>query len=530
MFEGSFRPFDASGQFLSGTSQGETRKLAVRGAGFTLLSGGAGFAVQLISAVVLARLLTPGDYGLVAMVTTFNLLLTNFGLNGFTEAIQQREQINRRLISNLFWINSGVGLLLTIGFAGAGSLLARFYGDSRVAYVTVAMAPTIFLSSLSVEHLALLKRAMRFSTVSFNDMVARVISLTVSIVLAWFHFGYWALVAGALATPLSTLMGAWLTCRWIPGWPRREAGTGSMIRYCLNVYGRFSFNYFARNTDNLLVGWRFGSSALGFYKKAYDLFLLPACQLTAPLTSVAVSGLSRLDNRSEQYRRYFLRTIAVMAFVGMGVGADLTLVAKDVIRLVLGPGWEAAGRIFMFFGPGVGIMLIYNTHGWLHLSIGTAHRWFRWVIVEFAVTAGLFLLGLHWGPSGIAAAWTLSFWILTIPAFWYAGSPIGFRFAPVFAEIWRYILAGLAAGFAAAAVLRSAGFFGGMTGAGGAFLRIMADSALFATLYLIAIVILHGSTAPLAQFKGLAFEMMPWGKGSKPATAIAVAEAETVTS
>ncbi|MGB9234317.1 MAG: lipopolysaccharide biosynthesis protein [Terriglobales bacterium] len=524
------RPFDASGQFRPGASQGETRKLAVRGAGFTLLSGGAGFGVQLISTVVLARLLTPGDYGLVAMVTTFNLLLTNFGLNGFTEAIQQREQINRRLVSNLFWINAGVGLLLTIAFAGAGSLLARFYGDPRVAHVTVAISPTIFLSSISVEHLALLKRAMRFSTVSFNDMVARVISLTVSIGLAWFHFGYWALVAGALATPLTTAIGAWLRCRWIPGWPRREAGTGSMVRYCLNVYGRFSFNYFARNTDNLLVGWRFGPSALGFYKKAYDLFLLPACQLTAPLTSVAVSALSRLDAKSEQYRRYFLRTIAIMAFVGMGIGADLTLVANDIIRLVLGPGWETAGRIFMFFGPGVGIMLIYNTHGWLHLSIGTAHRWFRWVIVEFAVTAGLFLVGLHWGPAGIAGAWTLSFWILTIPAFLYAGSPIGFRFSPVFAEIWRYILAGLAAGCAAAGVLRAMPLFDSVGGAAGAFVRIMADSALFAVLYLVAIIALHGGVAPLLQFKGLALEMMPWGKRSESVPAVTVGEAETVTS
>jgi len=110
-----------------------------------------------------------------------------------------------------------------------------------------------------------------------------------------------------------------------------------------------------------------------------------------------------------------------MAFVGMGIGADMTLIGKDVILLVLGPGWATAGRIFKFFGPGVGIMLIYNTHGWLHLSIGTAHRWFRWVVVEFAVTFLLFLVGIHWGPEGIAGAWTLSFWILTIPAFWYAG-------------------------------------------------------------------------------------------------------------
>ncbi|MGB6387211.1 MAG: lipopolysaccharide biosynthesis protein [Terriglobales bacterium] len=516
------RPFDTNGSFRPSVDHSETRKLAVQGAGFTLLSGGFGFGVQMISTVVLARLLTPADFGLVAMVTTFNLLLTNFGLNGFTEAIQQREEINSGLVSNLFWINLGAGALLTIAFAASGSLLARFYGDAKVAHVALAISPTILLSSISVQHLALLKRAMRFSIVSFNDIVARAVSVLVSIGLGWAGFGYWALVAGALALPLTVAILAWIQCRWIPGLPRRVPGTASMVRFAFNIYGRFSFNYFARNADNLLVGWRFGPSALGFYKKAYDLFLLPACQLSAPLTSVAVSALSRLDRESEQYRRYFLRTLAVMAFVGMGIGADLTLIGKDVILLVLGPNWATAGRIFMFFGPGVGIMLIYNTHGWLHLSIGTAHRWFRWVVVEFAVTASLFLLGLHWGPEGIAAAWTLSFWILTIPAFWYAGKPIGFGVAPVIAEVWKYILAALLAGGLSVFILGSVPVFVGVPGPVGAFARMVADSVLFGFLYLTAVAALHGGVTQLLQFKGLLLEMLPWRKFARSAPAVAV--------
>jgi O-antigen/teichoic acid export membrane protein len=450
-------------------------------------------------------------------------------LNGFTEAIQQREQINSRLVSNLFWINLAAGTLMTVAFAASGSLLARFYNNSKVGLVAIAIAPTIFLSSISVQHLALLKRAMRFSTVSLNDIVARTFAVLVTIGLAWTGYGYWALVAGALAAPLVVAIGAWIQCRWIPSLPARDPATRSMVRFAFNVYGRFSFNYFARNTDNLLVGWRFGASALGFYKKAYDLFLLSACQLSAPLTSVAVSALSRLDRNSEQFRRYFLRSIGVMAFVGMGISADLTLIGKDVILLVLGPAWATAGRIFMFFGPGVGIMLIYNTHGWFHLSIGTANRWFRWVVVEFAVTGGLFLIGLHWGPAGIAAAWTASFWILTVPAFWYAGKPIGFGVLPVIAEVWRYIVAALLAGTASALVLRTAPIFGGIPGALGAFARIVADSILVGILYCAAVALLYGGVTPLLQFKGLLLEMMPWRKSRRNTPAVAVAEAKAAT-
>src|ERR1035438_10272731 len=144
ILEARMRPFDSSGAFariISGTDK--LRQLAVRGAGITLLSSGMALALQVVSTVVLARLLTPKDFGLVTMVTTFSLLLSNFGLNGLTEAVVQRREINDALASNLFWINIGGGLLLTGLFAGAGSLLAKFYHDPLVTRVAVGISLTI---------------------------------------------------------------------------------------------------------------------------------------------------------------------------------------------------------------------------------------------------------------------------------------------------------------------------------------------------------------------------------------------------
>ena len=102
----------------------------------------------------------------------------------------------------------------------------------------------------------------------------------------------------------------------------------------------------------------------------------------------------------------------------------------------------------------IGIMLIYGTHGLLHLSLGRADRWLRWVIVELSVTGLLFVIGLHWGPVGVAAAWTASFWILTIPAFWYAGRPIHLGIKPMVDAVWKYVVAALLAGCGAALVVR----------------------------------------------------------------------------
>ena len=474
----------------------------------TIFSGGVALAIQVIATVVLARLLTPRDFGLVAMATTFSLLLSNCGFNGITEAVVQREQMDHTLASNMFWINLGVGSLLTIGFAAAGSLVARLFGEAPVTSIVAGMSATIFLSSASVVHLALLKRAMQFSAVAGNDIVAKAVSVTVSILFGWAGWGYWALVLGACALPFSTAVGAWLMCRWAPGRPRYASGTGTMLKYAMHTYGRFSVNYFARNTDNLLVGWRFGAHSLGFYKKAYDLFSLSASQLVSATTVVAVSALSRVRDNRAQYRRYLLGAMAVMTFLGMGLSGDLTLIGKDLIRLLLGPGWEPAGQIFTFFAPGIGIMILYGTHGWIHLSIGRADRWFYWGIVEWIVTCLLFLAGLHWGPQGIAVAWCASFWILTVPAMWYAGKPIGLGVATVIAEVWRYIVASLLAGLATSLIFSRLVLLPGASGAGAAALRIVCISIPFGCLYLIATVLLFRGFSPLRKLVGLLREMV----------------------
>src|SRR5258708_19834604 len=461
------------------------------------------------------------------MVTTFSLLLLNFGLNGFTEAVIQTAEINDALVSNLFWINWGFGGVLTVGVAGRGSLMAKFYREPQVASVAIGISLTIFLTSTSVQHLALLKRSMRFSVVSANDICARIIAIGLMIVLAWAKWGYWALVAGTVVQPVAQSLGAWYLCRWVPSLPRKAPGTGSMVRFAINVYGRFSVNYFARNMDNLLVGWRFDAPTLGYYKKAYDLFALSASQLVSPLTVVAVSALSRLNRYSAEYRRYLVRALAVTAFVGMGVGAGLTLVGGEVIRLGLGPGWEESGRIFTFFGAGSAVMLLYGTHGWIHLSIGRADRWFRWGILEFAFTGLLFLLALRWGPVGIAIAWTASFWILTIPAFWYAGKPINLGVGIIIDAVWRYLLASLLAGGAAALILRGFPPLLAAPGALGAALRIGVTSVLFGILYLGSVILLYWGCTPIHELAGLLREMVPWRKLSKRFKPAAGAAGET---
>lgn len=502
------RPFNSKGEFAA-VIEGGLRRTAVRAAAVSIAGQAGNFAVATGSVVILARLLTPSDFGIVTMVTTFSLLLRSFGLNGFTEFIVQREDLTDTLASNLFWINVGISTAIACMFSGLGPVLAYFYHNPAVTNVAVGMSLTIVIGSLGYVHSAVLQRAMHFRSVALISLSGQSALVVVSIVLAMSGFHYWALVWGSVTQTVVTSAGAWLVCRWTPQWPRRAAETGTGVRFAFNVYSHYAFSYLTRNTDNLLVGWRFGARELGFYKKAYDLFVLPQTQLLSPLTSVVVNTLSRLRGDREQFERYFLKTISVLALVGMGIGTDFALVGEDLIRVVLGPGWGQAGKIFSLFGPGIGIMLLYETHGWIHLSIGRPARWLYWSFIEFLSTASLFLILLHRGPEGIALAWTASYFLLMFPGFWYAGRPIGLGLGSIIGAIWRFFLAAVVAGVGTFLIVGGSKAQAVGEGVSIAFARMILVSTVFCVLYLVAVIALHKGPGPIREAFGLLRDLMP---------------------
>lgn len=513
-------PFDASGAFYPVAEGSQLRRRAVRSAGATIFGTGATTAIQLVSTVILGRLLAPVDFGVVTMVTTFSLLLTNFGLNGFTEAVIQSKEIDHGSASNLFWLNLSAGMLLTGGFAASGSLLARLYRNPLLPHIAIAMSVAIFISKGGVIHLALLRRGMHFAAVSANLAVARAANAVVTILLAFLGWHYWALVAGLVTQELSVAVGAWWLCRWHPSLPARTGRTGSLIRFAASTYGLFCFKYATQNIDNLLVGWRFNAIALGFYKRAYDLFVLSQSELISPLHNVALATFSRLNQDHLRFTRYLVSSLAMLAFVGMAVGTGLALVGKDVVRLVLGPQWGEAGKIFSFFGPGIGIMLLYSTTGWIHLSLGNPNRWLRWTVLEFAVTVLLFLAALRWGPKGIAAAWSLSYWLLIIPAFWYAGKPIRLEISVLISAVWKYAVASLLSACACVPLTSRFVPSPARLSAVVALEHMAVASGLFLTLYLSIVILLHGGCAPLRQLVNLLRELSPKGRLAWSAPAV----------
>jgi PST family polysaccharide transporter len=204
-----------------------------------------------------------------------------------------------------------------------------------------------------------------------------------------------------------------------------------------------------------------------------------------------------------------LNVLAILAFVGMPLSAAMTLIADDLILLLLGPQWSNAGQIFRAFGPSIGVAIIYITHGWLHLSLGTPDRWFRWSIVEFTVTIICFAIGLIFGTIGVAVAFSASFYILIGPAISYAGKPIQLKAYHVLARLWRYYVAALCAGILCWLVIDTYAMTAHIYQEMGILARMITATGLCIALNLILLVALHQSAKPITQFASVIREMIP---------------------
>jgi O-antigen/teichoic acid export membrane protein len=216
---------------------------ALRGAGATMFSNVAMFGIQMIGTVVLARLLRPDDFGLVAMVAAFSLLFQNVGLRGLTEATIQSEVIDHKKISKLFWIHVGLSLLLTLCFIALTPVMIWLYKDPRLELITIVIAMSFVFTALSTQHLALLVRNMQFYRITGIEIMATIVTQVVAITMAIQGYEYWALVGRRIAPMVATAVGAWILCRWIPGLPVQSTGVGSMLKFGMNTYGNFATNY-----------------------------------------------------------------------------------------------------------------------------------------------------------------------------------------------------------------------------------------------------------------------------------------------
>lgn len=393
-----------------------------RGGAVTITSQALKFVLAMCATVVLARLLTPQDYGLVGMVAAVTGFIAIFKDLGLSSATIQREDLNEGQISTLFWINVSFSVAMMIVTAAIAPLVAGFYGDDRLILITIAYSVGFLFGGMTVQHEALLRRRMRFGPIAIAEISSLCIGITVAIVLAWRGKHYWALVFSQLSQGLAYAVSIWLACRWRPGLPVRNSGVRSLLRFGRNLTGFSVVNYFARNLDNILIGRFWGSAQLGLYARAYQLLLLPLDQITAPITSVAVPALSRLVSSPERYRSAYLRLVEKIAILTMPLMAFMIAVADDLVLFLLGPNWIGVGRIFALLAVAGLVQPVSSTTGWLFVTQARTHQMFQWGLIGSSIIVVSIVAGLPWGAVGVAASYSLAFVFVVAPLlFWFVG-------------------------------------------------------------------------------------------------------------
>jgi PST family polysaccharide transporter len=391
----------------------------------TTAAQAAQFVLTLASTMVLARMLAPHDFGLIAMVTTILGFLRVFKDAGLSTATVQRERITHAQVSNLFWVNVALSGTISLVVAASAPAIAWFYREPRLLQISLLLSVTFLFEGSAVQHVALLNRQMRFKILALIQVGSLVTGVVVGIAMAMLKFGYWSLVGFQLATPLTTLLLVWSASGWRPQLPIRRSGTWPLLSFGANLTASTFMWSLARGADSLLIGRVYGPVSVGLYSRAAALLMRPLEQFINPIQAVFVPTFSRLQDRPERYRRTFLRLYQAIALASLLFTALLLALSRPLTLFVLGAKWEKAAPIFAGFTIAALIYPVASAAGWLFTSQGRGKDWLLAISLASLATLGSFIAGLPFGPVGVAIAFSASGILLQLPVIFYLGGRSG---------------------------------------------------------------------------------------------------------
>ena len=464
---------------------------SIRGGAALMISRAVTAVIQVGSILMLARMLSPEDYGLVAMVTAFTGFAPVLVDLGTRDAVTQRTRISRGELSALFWLTFGIGAAMAVAVAAAGPVIAAFYDEPRLTTIARVLALSFVALGLTAQHQALLRRAFMFWQMAVLDITANVVSATVAIVMAYQGYGYWALVVRPVVMYACAAVGTWWFCWWLPGKPALGAGVGKMVRFGMNLTGFSLTDFVRRNADRVVVGRALGPAALGYYQNCFLIYENLLEILVFCLHQVAVTGLSKLQHELGELRRAWAKALSTVAFYAMPAFGILAIIATDLIVLLLGERWETSGTLLGVLALGGIPHSAEMTLGWLHVVAARTDRWLRWGVAATCVRLIALACGLPFGVLGIVCANVASAYVLAVPALVYAGRPLGIGVGDVLRAIRAQVVGALVAagvGFA----LRPLLLFG-MT----PLERMGVLIGVYVAVYLVVVIGLFRLTAPI---------------------------------
>jgi O-antigen/teichoic acid export membrane protein len=363
---------------------------------------------RLIVALILARLLTPEQFGVSAEVLVISSLVIVFADLAFGAALIQRDQISDADKDTAFWACTLFGVFFTaLGFACAGPL-AAFYHEPQVEPLFRVMSFIFLTTSLATVQESLLNRELSFKALETRMMIATVGGAVVGIATAALGGGSWAIILQALSLSVFSTALLWVMSPWRPSLRFSTASLKSMASFSGYIFGHRLLYYLHRNSDNLLIGRYVGAASLGAYAIAYNVILVPFSRVAAPIQDVVFPAFSRIQDDRERIADGWIRITRVVAAVTVPSLLGLAIVAGDFVDLVLGSKWHNATTVIQVLAW-VGILQsLQSLNTGILEALGHARAIFRFTIVFFAAHITAFVIGLQWGIVGVAVGYSIS--------------------------------------------------------------------------------------------------------------------------
>ncbi|MFA7306155.1 MAG: lipopolysaccharide biosynthesis protein [Hyphomicrobium sp.] len=419
----------------------ELGRKALRGGAISVVGTYGSAILQIGAAVVLARLLTPDDFGLVAIVTvltSFAPFLIDFGLG---DATMQRREITEGNVSSLFWLSTAIGAAIALLVAISGPVIAWLYRDPRLEPIAFFSALPFLLVGMTGQHMALLRRTMQFTMIARIQILATLAGVAIAIPLALHGAGYWALVARPIVNALLVAIGAWLACSWRPGLPESGGEVASMVRFGMHVVGFSTTVAVARSVDRIALGLFYSPHDVGLYQNALVFYDNSIVNTLAQVHTVGSTALGKLQASQEALRRKFYSALSVLSFYVMPAAAIISVTAHDFVVTILGEKWRESGLILSILAVRGIFHVVHSSQGWLHLAIGRPDRWRNWGVMTASAQVLAVLAGLPFGPIGVAIAVSIAGSLMAFPAITYAGKPVGIDATSAFHAVKAQLIA-----------------------------------------------------------------------------------------
>jgi len=409
----------------------DLKSKSIRGGIFTLTGESLNLILNIASTSVLARLLMPVDFGLLGMVFALTAIADRFKDFGLSTATIQKKEISHSEVTNLFWINAAVGFTISLFISLLSGTIANFYHEQRVTYIAIVISTTFVFSGLTIQYQALLRRRMQFGAIAVINTGSHVLSSILAIVLALRGHAYWSLVWKEVSRHILVAIGTWALCPWIPGLPDRKTNVARLILFGRDITVFNLITFFTKSVDQILLGKFSGANALGIYRQAFQLIMVPAAHLTYPIHAVSESAFSVLQNDALKYRRAFQKTVTALSMATMPLAVFVFLYPKQIILLLLGARWSSAENILQILALAAFVRPAISTMGFVMITCGKTARYAVLGLIDSIVLLAAVGLGINWGPTGVASGHVAATYIVFLPLLWCA-----FRGTPVDLTLW----------------------------------------------------------------------------------------------